>query len=258
MSTTVRDLIIVITAIETMRHGLKLMGEGYEDPAYLPYSLLPEGGVSRGDTLTGNYEKRDGSDGRYAHITAVSDIKRAPRARNGRNRRNSGSNGNDRMPVVRSLDRRVDRIESTRFGRTLDLGHDDPAHLLNSVYDGEITVGDRIVGTYKKMGGDKPYAQIVKVESVMSADESADAKTVEAIGQTVLEITATSGLSGNNRFSAVASDGSRVVVQAAGRCVMYARSLAKDGAKLMVTGAENSGVSGQASLFFDAVRVDKA
>ncbi|MCY4652575.1 MAG: hypothetical protein OXC95_05355 [Dehalococcoidia bacterium] len=49
---------------------------------------------------------------------------------------------------VRSLDRRVESVESMRTGMRLGLGYGADAYLARSVFDGEVNSGDQIVGSY--------------------------------------------------------------------------------------------------------------
>ncbi|MCY4652633.1 MAG: hypothetical protein OXC95_05655 [Dehalococcoidia bacterium] len=229
-----------VESVKPMRHGLSL-DLGHDAPAYLAKSVH-SGFISVGDRISGSYvmDERDGE--QFARITAVDKVSGSAPARS-----NSGSR-------MRKLRRRVESVEQMKNGLSLDLGHEANAYLPNSLEIEGVEVGMTLVGSYRMATGSdgEKYARIISIDEISGkAEASADADT------SVFTLKATSELSENNRFAGQIADGGKVVVQAMGRCVMYAKSLAKDGAELSVTGTVNSDVSGDAT-YIDASRVEKA
>ena len=233
-----------VKSVSNMQSGLKLdLGERF--PAYLHRSRAAGHDIVVGSVITGVYDVRGEGDDRYAHITAISGVTAPATSR-------SAPSG---RPATRKLSRRVDGLKKMRTGLELDLGHDAPAFVsYKTLKDAGVQIdeGDQVIGTYQMQGGE--YARIVSVDAVNKPGSAAgpqeDADT--------LSVVASGPLSANNRFMAVDEQGKKIVVQAMGRCVMYAKTLAKEGAELLVTGAVNSEIDGAADIFIDAVRVDKA
>ena len=250
----VRKLDRRVETIVVLQTGLSL-GLGYDAQAYLAGSVHSPADIAVGSRILGTYRMDEGTDGSsFARIMTVENVM-SP-AGDDKETSDQEQASAPAAPMSRKLDRRVASVENMRHGRRLNLGYESDAYIANSVYDGAIAVGDRLTGTYRMEGeGDEKFARITEL-SIATAAKPADAGADEEA--VALAVTALGKLSANNRFSAQMADGSKVVVQAMGRCVMYAKSLAKDGAELVVTGKVNSDISGQADSFFDAVRVEKA
>ena len=250
----IRKLDRRVETIVVLQTGLSL-GLGYDAQAYLAGSVHDPDEIAVGSRILGTYRMDEGTDGsRFARIMSVEDIM-AP-ADDSKETSDEGQTASPAAPMSRKLDRRVESVGNMRHGRRLNLGYETDAYIANSVYDGAIAVGDRLTGTYRMEGeGDEKFARITELSAVAAASAADAGADEEAVA---LAVTALGNLSSNNRFSAQMADGSKVVVQAMGRCVMYAKSLARNGAELGVTGRVNREISGQADSFFDAVRVEKA
>ena len=230
--------------VSNMQSGVKLdLGERF--PAYLHRSHASGHDIVVGSVITGVYDLRGEGDDRYAHITAISDVV-APA---------TSSRASSDSPATRKLSRRVDGLSKMRTGLKLDLGHDAPAFVsYKTLKDAglEINKGDQVIGSYQMQDGE--YARIISVDAVNTPGSAAGPQE----NADIVSVIASGPLSANNRFMAVDEQGKKIVVQAMGRCVMYAKTLAKEGAELLVTGTVNSEIDGSADIFIDAVRVDKA
>ncbi len=262
-NTPVRILDRRVEKIIVRKNGLELdLGHG-DVHAYVAGKNLNGHDIVAGARILGSYRMTGKPDNRYAEIIEISKIVPADAAMIAAPRTAATEIPAPKTAALRTrqLRRRVDAIENLRHGDKVSFGYTDKlAYVPNKLHSGELKVGDTVVGLYQIRGeGDSAYAHVTEISEIIPARVPRTAeKTVEEIEQVMWLVTATSTLSSNNRFTAEMKNGSKVVVQAMGRCVMYAKSLAKTGAELVITGSRNDNVSGNADFFFDAVGVHKS
>ena len=270
-----------VESVERMQNGVRL-DLGYDNPAYLADSTSEKSGVSGiavGDRVIGAYGMETGRDGeKFARITRLDKVVSA---------------GTDRTEDTRDTTSQTKEKEASVTTRkiapkTQDINHvihealNDPprrhgveVRLTNprtgKPYTGmnlyvpgsviaQVEAGQTIVGVAEERVGrdDKPYLHLVEMTSERSA-ETTEKPQSESESTVVEGVSASEKLSDNNRFLMNTDDGHKVVVQADGHSVRYAKSIVKKDIRVKVTGVFNDGVDGRGDcVYLDASRVEKA
>lgn len=274
-----------VESVKRMKNGLRL-NLGYDSDAYLADSTREQAGVSEvgvDDRVIGAYLVETGRNGeKFARITRLDKVLSAETGQaedaqdtTGQTEENEANMTDQKTaPKTQNINHVIHealsdpprrhgvevRLTNPRTGRPYTGMN---LYVPRSVV-AAVKAGQTIVGIAEERVGrdDKPYLHLVETtsEQPAEADEERQAGRQNESEPTIIEgASASEGLSDNNRFLMNTDDGHKVVVQASGRSVMYAKSIIKKDARVKVTGVFNDGVNGRGDcVYVDASRVEKA